>query len=47
MMKPLYKEEKDQYKIVQKNAPLRQTDVMWSRKSWRVIDLRHKINHAF
>jgi len=28
-------------------APLRQADVMWSRKIWREIDLRQKINHIF
>ena len=28
-------------------APLRQADVMWSRKIWREIDLKQKINHPF
>ena len=26
-------------------APIREADVMWSRKIWRDIDLRQKINH--
>ena len=46
-MNSVYKKEKHHNKIVQKYAPLRQADVMWSRKIWREIDLRQKINHAF
>ncbi len=30
-----------------KLAPLREAEVMWSRKIWREIDLRQKINHPF
>jgi len=26
-------------------APLRQSDLMWSKRMWRVIDLREKMNH--
>ena len=43
-MNSVYKKEKHHNKIVQKYAPLRQADVMWSRKVWREIDLRQKIN---
>jgi gliding motility associated protien GldN len=43
----VYKKEKHHNKIVQQYAPLRQADVMWSRKVWREIDLRQKINHPF
>ena len=32
---------------VQPYPHLRQADVMWSRKIWREIDLREKINHPF
>src|SRR3954469_9022725 len=28
-------------------APLRQADVMWSKRIWRVMDLREKLNHPF
>jgi len=46
-MNSVYKKEKHHHKRVQKYAPLRQADVMWSRKIWREIDLRQKINHPF
>jgi gliding motility associated protien GldN len=46
-MNSVYKKEKHHNKIVQQYAPLRQADVMWSRKIWREIDLRQKINHPF
>ena len=41
----VYKKEKHKNKQVQQYAPLRQADVMWSRKIWREIDMRQKINH--
>jgi len=46
-MNSVYKKEKHHEKKVQQYAPLRQADVMWSRKVWREIDLRQKINHPF
>ena len=46
-MNSVYKKEKHHNKIVQQYSPLRQADVMWSRKIWREIDLRQKINHPF
>lgn len=46
-MNSVYKKEKHPNKRVQAYAPLRQADVMWSRKIWREIDLRQKINHPF
>ena len=46
-MNTVYKKEKHHEKKVQPYAPLRQADVMWSRKIWREIDLRQKINHPF
>ncbi|MAJ89789.1 MAG: hypothetical protein CMD08_00720 [Flavobacteriales bacterium] len=46
-MNSIYKKEKHQNKKVQPYAPLRQADVMWSRKIWRDIDMRQKINHPF
>ena len=32
-------------KKVQSDTPLREADVMWSRKIWREIDLKEKMNH--
>ena len=46
-MNSVYKKEKHHNKRVQQYAPLRQADVVWSRKIWREIDLRQKINHPF
>ena len=46
-MNSVYKKEKHHNKRVQQYAPLRQADVMWSRKIWREIDMRQKINHPF
>ena len=46
-MNSVYKKEKHHNKRVQQYSPLRQADVMWSRKIWREIDLRQKINHPF
>jgi len=46
-MNSVYKKEKHHNKKVQHYSPLRQADVMWSRKIWRDIDLRQKINHPF
>ena len=46
-MNSVYKKEKHHNKRVQQYAHLRQADVMWSRKIWREIDLRQKINHPF
>ena len=46
-MNSVYKKDKHHNKKVQHYAPLRQADVMWSRKIWREIDLRQKINHPF
>jgi len=46
-MNSVYKKEKHNNKRVQQYAPLRQADVMWSRKIWREIDMRQKINHPF
>ena len=46
-MNSVFKKEKHHNKKVQHYAPLRQADVMWSRKIWREIDLRQKINHPF
>jgi len=43
----VYNKGKHPNKKVQAYAPLRQADVMWSRKIWREIDLRQKINHPF
>ena len=46
-MNSVYQKEKHHNKKVQPYASLRQADVMWSRKIWREIDLRQKINHPF
>jgi len=46
-MNSVFKKEKHHNKTTQDYAPLRQADVMWSRKIWREIDLRQKINHPF
>ncbi|MBC8510680.1 MAG: gliding motility protein GldN, partial [Cryomorphaceae bacterium] len=46
-MNSVYKKEKHHNKIVQQYSHLREADVMWSRKIWREIDLRQKINHPF
>ena len=46
-MRDVYKKNKHQTKKTQEYAHLRQADVMWSRKIWREIDLRQKINHPF
>ena len=46
-MNSVYKKAKHHNKKVQKYVPLRQADIMWSRKIWREIDMRQKINHTF
>jgi len=46
-MNSVYKKEKHHNKRVQAYPTLRQADVMWSRKIWREIDLRQKINLPF
>ena len=46
-MNSIYKKDRTSSKRVQAYAPLREADVMWSRKIWREIDLRQKINHPF
>ena len=44
-MNSVYKKEQHHNKRVQKYAHLRESDVAWSTKIWREIDLRQKINH--
>jgi len=46
-MNSIYKKDRSSSKRIQAYAPLREADVMWSRKIWREIDLRQKINHPF
>jgi gliding motility associated protien GldN len=46
-MNSVYKKELTLNKKVQSYTPLREADVMWSRKIWREIDLREKMNHPF
>ena len=41
------KKEKHIKKKKQPYTELREADIMWSRKIWREIDLRQKINHPF
>ena len=43
----VYKKVKHEKKTIKPYTPLREADVMWSRKIWREIDLRQKINHPF
>jgi gliding motility associated protien GldN len=43
----VYKKELTLNKMVKQYTPLREADVMWSRKIWREIDLREKMNHPF
>ncbi|MBT3418429.1 MAG: gliding motility protein GldN [Flavobacteriales bacterium] len=43
----VYEKEHFTERIPQKYPALREADVMWSRKVWREIDLRQKINHPF
>ena len=44
-MSVVYKKERDAGRKYIHLAPLREADVLWSRKIWRDIDLRQKINH--
>lgn len=44
-MSVVYKKERDAKREYIHLAPLREADVLWSRKIWRDIDLRQKINH--
>ena len=46
-MNSVYQKELTLNKKVQQYTPLREADVMWSRKIWREIDLREKMNHPF
>jgi len=43
----VYNKEKHITKKMQPYTELREADIMWSRKIWREIDLRQKINHPF
>jgi gliding motility associated protien GldN len=43
----VYKKERYENKKLAMYTPLREADVMWSRKIWREIDMRQKINHPF
>ena len=44
-MNDVYKKTHHTKKEIVPLSPLREADVMWSRKIWREIDLRQKINH--
>ncbi len=46
-MNSVYKKDRNTNKKIQEYTHLREADVMWSRKIWRDIDLRQKINHPF
>jgi gliding motility associated protien GldN len=46
-MNSVYKKEQVLNKNVRQYTHLREADVMWSRKVWREIDLREKVNHPF
>jgi len=41
----IYVKEHHPAKRVIPYTPLREADVMWLKRVWRVIDLREKINH--
>ena len=43
----VYEKEHYENREPQKYPALREADVMWSRKIWREIDLKQKINHPF
>ena len=46
-MNNVYKKNHHIEKDVIKQPHLREADVMWSNKIWRMLDLRQKINHPF